>query len=207
MKKYRVLIIGLVFAACLLPPSLLLACGSERWPVKVATDQMNGRIDETPVPTTIQKLTSIDAPVNPKARKNSRYAPTELTVYEVTAVLTLIKREKDQDYHLVLEDPKHRTMIVESPSPDCADGSRFADEINGVRQAIETELGTISKAQKLHRVVTVTGVGFFDPIHGQTGVAPNGIELHPLLSIDFHPDSSVERLRTRLRKGDGEADD
>jgi len=27
----------------------------------------------------------------------------------------------------------------------------------------------------------VTGVGFWDEIHGQTGVAPNGIELHPVL--------------------------
>jgi hypothetical protein len=33
--------------------------------------------------------------------------------------------------------------------------------------------------------VTVTGVGFFDRIHGQTGVAPNGIELHPVLDIQF----------------------
>jgi hypothetical protein len=30
---------------------------------------------------------------------------------------------------------------------------------------------------------TITGVGFFDGIHGQVGVAINGIELHPLLSI------------------------
>ena len=28
-----------------------------------------------------------------------------------------------------------------------------------------------------------TGVGFFDRIHGQTGVAPNGIELHPVVSF------------------------
>jgi hypothetical protein len=31
----------------------------------------------------------------------------------------------------------------------------------------------------------MTGVGFFDRIHGQTGVAPNGIELHPVLDIQF----------------------
>jgi hypothetical protein len=34
--------------------------------------------------------------------------------------------------------------------------------------------------------VTVTGVGFFDRVHGQTGVAlKNGIELHPILAIEF----------------------
>src|SRR6059036_1361944 len=31
--------------------------------------------------------------------------------------------------------------------------------------------------------LTVTGVGFFDFLHGQTGVAPNGIELHPVLGF------------------------
>ncbi len=30
---------------------------------------------------------------------------------------------------------------------------------------------------------TVTGVGFFDIPHGQTGVAPNAIELHPVLKF------------------------
>jgi hypothetical protein len=33
--------------------------------------------------------------------------------------------------------------------------------------------------------VRITGVGFFDFLHGQTGVAANGIELHPVLAIEF----------------------
>jgi len=28
----------------------------------------------------------------------------------------------------------------------------------------------------------VTGVLFFDKLHGQLGVAPNGVELHPVIS-------------------------
>ena len=32
---------------------------------------------------------------------------------------------------------------------------------------------------------TLIGVGFFDRLHGQMGVAPNGIELHPVLNIVF----------------------
>jgi hypothetical protein len=32
----------------------------------------------------------------------------------------------------------------------------------------------------------ITGVGFFDRVHDQTGVSPlNGIELHPILKIEF----------------------
>lgn len=34
--------------------------------------------------------------------------------------------------------------------------------------------------------VTLQGLGFFDFAHGQDGVAPNAIELHPVISIVFH---------------------
>jgi len=34
--------------------------------------------------------------------------------------------------------------------------------------------------------VRITGVGFFDKVHGQMGVALlNGIELHPILKIEW----------------------
>src|SRR5882672_633578 len=33
--------------------------------------------------------------------------------------------------------------------------------------------------------VKITGVGFFDRAHGATGAAPNVIELHPVLKVDF----------------------
>ena len=39
--------------------------------------------------------------------------------------------------------------------------------------------------------VRMTGVGFFDFIHGQTGVAPNGIEIHSILSIAFPTQQSA----------------
>lgn len=43
----------------------------------------------------------------------------------------------------------------------------------------------VFKSQVKPTRVRLTGVGFFDRVHGQTGVAPNGIELHPLLDIKF----------------------
>jgi len=38
-------------------------------------------------------------------------------------------------------------------------------------------------AVRVCRRAVVTGVAFFDFKHGQTGVAPNGIELHPILGF------------------------
>jgi len=35
--------------------------------------------------------------------------------------------------------------------------------------------------------VQIKGRGMFDFLHGQTGVAPNGIELHPVLGVYFQP--------------------
>jgi hypothetical protein len=43
--------------------------------------------------------------------------------------------------------------------------------------------------------VQVTGVAMFDFLHGQTGVAPNGIELHPILDIVF-ANSATPQLAT-----------
>jgi len=40
-----------------------------------------------------------------------------------------------------------------------------------------------SSFARLRGIATITGVGFVDFSHGQRGVAPNGIELHPVLSF------------------------
>jgi hypothetical protein len=36
-----------------------------------------------------------------------------------------------------------------------------------------------------HRAIPVRGIGFFDRLHEQIGVAPNGLELHPMLGLGF----------------------
>ena len=38
-------------------------------------------------------------------------------------------------------------------------------------------------AERLCAKAQITGVAFFDFKHGQTGVAPNAIELHPILGF------------------------
>jgi hypothetical protein len=32
-------------------------------------------------------------------------------------------------------------------------------------------------------VIEIVGTGFFDRLHGQSGMAPNGLEIHPVLSL------------------------
>jgi hypothetical protein len=179
--------VSLGVIALLASTSIAFACGIERWPVKVGTDKDASKVSTTAEDSTIAKLIEIHAPQHPNARKASRFT-TELKTFRVEGKLTVIKGEKDEDYHLVIVDPSDSdaTMIVESPAPGCAEKSRFLQQIKDVRAAIDKKLGKIKSKKRPNIDVTVTGVAFFDPIHGQEGVAANGIELHPILDIAFH---------------------
>jgi hypothetical protein len=189
-----------VISLFVLVPALALACGRERWPVKTGTDKDAAKVNESPTPGTINQLRQIHAPINPNIRPDTRYSPVELSTYELTAWIRVIKPEADQDYHVVLTDSQGRTMIVESTHPDCAKGSRFASQIADVRKTLDLAFGgSIQGRQQTRMLVTVTGVGFFDRIHGQEGVAPNGIELHPLLHVIAHEHKTLGALKKAVQ--------
>ena len=181
------------------------SCGVERWSVKVGSDPDASLVDiNHPVNTTIAALGAIPAPADPPGPPdNARVAPTETTVYTVYATMTVYKKEADVDYHIVLTDDTGHTMVAEIPSPACIlaqnpsgpgrvlVSSPFTQGIMDSRAKFDSRFTATSFFQTANVPVRVTGVGFFDFIHGQTGVAPNGIELHPILSIDFTANTST----------------
>jgi hypothetical protein len=65
-------------------------------------------------------------------------------------------------------------MIAEAPSPACT------THATAYRRR---QMANARKAVRICGKARVTGVAFFDFLHGQTGVAPNGIELHPVLGF------------------------
>lgn len=172
--------------------------GKERWFVKTGTDASAKQVNITPQQSTIAALASLPAPHDPDSIPD-REASTEFTVYQLQCTLTAYKEEQDGDYHLVLSDGEGNTMIAEIPYPGFCQDSLWLDQITQAREAFNQrfgkpldklrELATVSEGvpmiTKVSVAVTIQGVGFFDRIHGQTGVAPNGIELHPVLSIAF----------------------
>jgi hypothetical protein len=138
-NEMRSTLVGL--SVLLLSVTAASACGVERWPVKVGEDRDVAKVTTEPKPATIEELAGIQPPRNPSIRKSSRYSPVELTTYEISGRLTLIKLETDDDdYHLVITD-NDRTMIVEAPRPDCATNSRFQHQITEVRQALDAKFG------------------------------------------------------------------
>lgn len=161
-------------------------CGVERWPVKTLTDPAAGLVKRTPKSTSVRTLTHFQPPG--ALRTQPRIAGVETSVWRVRVPLFGMKTESDGDVHLVVAQPADPgvTMIVEFPADYCDAGAPVwaRTAMRQARAAIQASCGPATSTFKtLTGVATITGVGFFDVIHGQTGVAMNGIELHPALSF------------------------
>jgi hypothetical protein len=65
-------------------------------------------------------------------------------------------------------------MIAEAPSPACIARAKLVRRV---------QMRAARRAVRVCRRARVTGVAFFDYLHGQIGVAPNAIELHPVLGF------------------------
>jgi hypothetical protein len=155
-------------------------CGIERWAIKTASDSQRNLISTSPTTTTIAALRTLRAP---SRLPSSRVRPTETSEYVVSGTLLRYKLESDGDLHLVVADGAGRALIVEIADPSCATASRFRSEITTVRRQFLARFNPTSSFKTTHTPVRVRGVGFFDFQHGQSGVAPNGIELHPVLAL------------------------
>ncbi|MHB8421080.1 MAG: hypothetical protein ACYDCL_23675 [Myxococcales bacterium] len=162
------------------------ACGTERWPVKTATDTDVGQVDLVPQITTIAQLVAI---ARNQGGQCTRNPPTETQVFELQDVnLKFHDLESDSDYHIIATDNSGNSMIVEIPYPPCVSSNNGCSgsstpllcEITHARSSMDSFKPANDTAMG---VGTVIGIGFFDYAHGQTGVAPNVIELHPVLAI------------------------
>jgi hypothetical protein len=140
------------------------ACGVERWSVKTLQDRPH---------LLPNRLTMVRSLVNRRAPSYlpSTRLPFEHHVFTVIARVTFVREEADSDYHLILEEGGHH-MIAEAPASYC-DG--------GAQRLSRREMATARRGARSCARARVTGVAFFDFEHGQTGVAPNAIELHPIL--------------------------
>lgn len=159
--------------------------GEERWEQKVLIDPEAQDIHEKPIVTTIEELQKIDTklPEN-KYQEGKPRMEIEKQVYTIkNCFITDILRENDNDLHLVIEDgdKKHpHTMIAEIPDVECpqAKESEWAGNYQEVRELILDH-----SENYRHFMFTISGVLFVDKSHGQTGRAPNGIEIHPITRI------------------------
>jgi hypothetical protein len=173
------------------PAHKAVKCGEERWPVKTLSDRKVGQVNFTPDDTSVGRLRNKPDPHTKSS--TPRIDGVETTTYRVKARLIEFKREDDRDIHLVISvsSARSKTMIVEFPDTACDGASSSPKKAQmgraraGLTRACGQAPGPSSDFKNLQGTATVTGVGFFDVKHGtpQTGVAPNNIELHPVLGV------------------------
>ena len=166
---------------------------------KTLTDSDWAKVNFTPRRSTVATLRTLDPASSGPGRPRTA---TELGTYRVTARVVYAKLEPDHDSHLVVADPTTLgTMIVEFSDPTCpvVVGTPHASEIASARRVLLQAIGT-TYAPHLFGMAEITGVGFFDTMHGQRGVAPNGIELHPVLSLRLLTPPSLVLQTWRVRR-------
>src|SRR5690349_7361557 len=178
----RVLCMTVTFIAT---PALHAACGVDRWPVKIAADADAGSIRLSAIPTSIETLHSI--PATRPLPQDRRIAPVETTMDSVTATLIAYRLAPDSNLQLILSDATGRTIVAQIPAPACAGGSRFLSDIAAARQSFERRFAATDTFKEVRVPIEVRGVGFFDFLQGQRGIAPNGLGIHPVLAVDFSP--------------------
>jgi hypothetical protein len=220
-QGHRSRIVKLALAAIIVAawagPALAANCGgSERWPVKVASDPEAVDIDTANVIdiniADFNKLLPSEAIANSDEFDRMQI---EKRVYRIHGFVALYKLEPDGDYHLAIADatarvtrggrktrPTGHSFVAEIPRPKCFAGkygeypatSRFPSEIAATRQAFEQGVAGVNARRISPGSIpaTMTGVVFFDFDHGQVGRGKSHKDANgKRLVIELHPILSI----------------
>lgn len=161
-------------------------CGVERWDIKTLSDSDTTYINfKRVIRSTVHEQVNMSAPFG---RLNNRLA-SETAIYSIDCFVIGYKKEPDQDIHIIVEDINtDETMVIELMSSDCPEvrnTSRYKMAAELYQWFVEN-IGVPHTSFTFltnHKKVNITGVGFWDYLHGQKGMANNGREIHPVLSM------------------------
>jgi hypothetical protein len=157
------------------------ACGVELWSLKTLSDPQRNLVNLHPRSTSVRTINALPRPYPTPRTRNTVY---ERRAWRIKAQIVEFKLEGDSDIHLILFWGG-RYMIAEMPSAACLP-KRTRDR----RAIVAARVGFVRRCgfptsdwQSLGAVAYVSGVGFWDVPHGQTGRARNYAELHPVTAL------------------------
>ncbi len=187
-----------------------------RWAVRTLADFDVDKINfKAPTGTNVRALHEIPHPMpeGTGAPPLNRMPPAEQTLYTLIADVVAVKVLPSGDLKLVLTDPSDPslTMIATLPDPEYiwSINPVLVEQMQSARAAVLAALGPElpTTAYRIGRpavTAEVTGVGYFETVHGQTGIAPNGLTLHPVLAfriVSTPPVSSPSAMVAPERAG------
>jgi len=170
--------------------TLAAGCAFNRPAVKSLRDRDASQLRiDTAIDTSVAALNAIPAHCGPTG--DHRVRDEEFRVYQVIGRIRRVKRERDHDIHIVLEDPDSPSLhlVIELDDPDFRGNAQspYRDRLAAARRMFDQlvdQAGARQLDDLVGMVVSVTGVGFFDLNHFQVGRSRSCIELHPILAIE-----------------------
>ena len=165
--------------------------GFARKNIKTLSDSDTLKINFTEIiPSTVHEQILLERPLG----KITTRLNNETKVYSIKCYIIGYKKEiLDKDIHIILKDiDTDETMVAEIPSPKCfeiRETSRYLSFIQ-LREWFMNNIGSPYYLKFIYLEkpipVTITGIGFFDFMHGQKRMAENEREIHPVLSIKLN---------------------
>jgi hypothetical protein len=168
-------------------------CGTERSDVKHLSDAEAKNINYKPVYCSLDSFLLFDNMIIPASfsHKHFKRFPSEMQCYTVPCYIKFWQKEQDNDYHLVCCDSNYKNkFIAEVPSPECSESIRsgYAANYKSCRDLLDSLFPLMYNFKHYNKFKIkffLTGILYHDYVHGQTGHAPKGLELHPVLSISY----------------------
>jgi hypothetical protein len=165
------------------PASANDSCGPYRWPVQTLSDPARRHVASGPTTTSIQQLRSRTTPMG-LDDASPRQPPTETTLWRVHARMLQARLRPNGDVRAVIapRDDVRAKMVVVFHARRCIGSAYRRTKQAQARGAVLEACGSIGSTwTDLGGLVSVTGVGFWDP--RSVSAAPNGIQLNPVLGF------------------------
>jgi hypothetical protein len=160
-------------------------CGGSLWKLMTLSDTGNKTVNWNAAPTNIPTLASI---VAPKKAPTTRSTSFEKQLWQMTLVIERYRLQSNGEIALELFDiPSATYMDAYMPNPQCLSSStRARGQIVAARTAFTSTCpAPTSDWQPLGASVTLTGVGFWNPVKTTLGALGNGAELRPVTGFSL----------------------
>lgn len=149
------------------------------------SDSAKGAVNWTPVPTGIADIAKLTPPTRITASRSTGF---ERKTWKITAVVERYRLQSNGEIALEMNDVHTSTyMNAYMPNPKCLSAStRGRAAIVAARTAFTKACGAPPAAWKtLAATVTLTGVGFWNPVKTTLGALGNGAELRPVTGFSL----------------------